>query len=484
MTASNKNNIKKAAVLGFGKTGKAVLECFLRSLEGETVLPPELRPEQVFLFNDTPIGDIDRKSYTDRGAVFLIGKESFDQLADMDLLVLSPGVDGRSSRFDPLRAKGVRIISEIELAYRCISAPIIAVTGTNGKSTTVSLIHHILLKGGFKSYLTGNIGLPLIAEVEKITPDSVVVLEVSSFQLEEIENFRPHIGLILNVTPDHLDRYPGMDEYISAKFNLVRNQGADDFLVLNLDDALLTKTGKAGGQEFGSGQRLWFSRLGGEPGDGSWSARLVDGDIGLKFGDTGETVSLRLNPLRGLHNLENLLAAISAARLQGVPANVLETAIADFKGLTHRMESVGKIGNVEFINDTKATNVDAALKSITSVSPPQVLILGGKDKGGDFTLLKDAIKERVDKVLLVGHAADTIYNQLAGTPGNDEFSAKFDRAIDFAEAIKKGYEFLKSTGGIVLLAPACASFDMFKNFEHRGEVFREEVQKLVTKVTE
>lgn len=477
--------ITNAAIIGFGKTGKAVLDFFLNAQKNHS-FPPGLRAKQVFLFNDSPVEDNLLKPYIQKGVTFLCGEKNFNQMGNMDLIVLSPGVNGLTPRFDNLRSKGIAIISEIELAALCINAPIIAITGTNGKSTTVSLIHHILLKGGIKSFLTGNIGLPLIAEVDKITDNSVVVLEVSSFQLEEIASFRPHIGLILNITPDHLDRYPDMDAYVKAKLNLVKNQKDNDFLILNLDDPLLREMGKSPAQPFGLGRIVWFSRENADPGlifgknrsQPFWNARLVDNDIWLRCGDINEKISLGHNPLRGLHNLENLLAAISASRLQGVPATIIETAIADFKGLSHRMELAGKIGNVEFINDSKATNVDAALKSITSIAPPQVLILGGKDKGGNFKLLVNAIKERVNKVLLVGYAAKTIHNQLIDSPDGRLLEAKLEHVTDFPEAILKGYRYLEKTGGVVLLAPACASFDMFNNFEHRGDVFRQEVQNL------
>jgi len=468
-----------AAVVGFGKTGKGVLD-FL-----------EKKTKKIYLFNDTPIPGQElrlKQKYESQGVTFLVGKDQFSRLEEVKVIILSPGVDGRTARFNPLREKGIKIISEIELASSLLPAhvPIIAVTGTNGKSTTVSLIHHILKTNNMNSFLTGNIGMPLISQVEAIArnTDSVVVIELSSFQLEEIIYFHPYIGIILNITPDHLDRYANTAEYFSAKLNLVKNQERSDYLVLNGDDRVLREHAHDDPPVFGQARRLWFMRSGARVGGAALEifASLHEEEIHLHLGgfssssESLEKISLKGNPLRGLHNLENILAAVTAARLSGVSSKHIETSITSFHGLPHRMESVGKIGEVEFINDSKATNVDAALKSIASISEPMVLILGGKDKGGDFTVLGNAIRERVDRVLLIGHAAPTIRSQFSGQKGLEK---KLVDVSDLEEAVKKGWQILGKKGGVVLLAPGCASFDMFNNFEHRGEVFKEEVSKLM-----
>jgi len=497
------------AIVGFGKSGKAVLDFLLNKTT-----------TSLYLYNDTPIPSSmvgEQKKYQRQGVTFLVGEENFSQLESTELIILSPGVDGQSSRFSKLREIGITIISEIELAsaFIPVEIPIIAVTGTNGKSTTVSLIHHFIEASGKKSFLAGNIGTPFIPEVDNISrhPGAVVVLEVSSFQLEETVHFRPHIGLILNITPDHLDRYASTAEYFSAKLNLVKNQVRSDYLVLNADDPVLRKHAHANSSSFGQAQRLWFSLSGtidakrdkqfdpfasisgtdilvnlenvdcffmedrkdGKTGD----SPILEGTPNTKNsrsipdnGKTLEKISLQNNPLRGLHNLENILAAVTAARLAGVSAQTIENALPTFKGLTHRMESVDSIDNVEFINDSKATNVDATLKSISGISAPLVLILGGKDKGGDFTILREIIKKRVNLVLLIGKAAQTIHHQL-GT------GIQVEPVTDLAEAVAKGYQHLKQTGGVVLLAPGCASFDMFDNFEHRGETFKQEVNRFI-----
>lgn len=450
---------KHIAVIGFGKTGRALLDYFL----------DHKLYKSLCLFNDTPLDSPAlkqaRTDYEARGVTFLIGSDAFAQLENVDIILFSPGVDGRAERFQKLRDKGIVFLSEIECAASFIEAPIIAVTGTNGKSTTVSLIHHFLSRNGFNSFLTGNIGTPLISEVKNISADAVVVVELSSFQLEEIVDFKPHIALILNVTPDHLNRYKDMDDYFAAKLNIGRNQDAGDYMILNADDPLLASSADAAGKA----RTVWFSRKLKEVETGAVSA---GGVLQLKLPGVAGQISLEGNPLRGVHNLENLLAAAAAAALMGAPASDIETCLRDFKGLEHRMESVGTIGNVEFINDSKATNVDAALKSVTGMDKPVVLILGGKNKGGDFTLLTDTIRRKADRVLLVGDAADTIRRQLK------ELEPLLTDAADFDEAVAVGYERLKEHGGVVLLAPGCASFDMFDNFEHRGRAFAEAVEKL------
>lgn len=467
-----------AAVIGFGKTGKAVLD-FLKE-----------KTDKLYLFNDTAIPDQDlqlKQKYQNKGVTFLVGEDQFNRLKEVKVIILSPGVDGRTPRFNQLREKGIKIISEIELASSLlpIDVPIIAVTGTNGKSTTVSLVHHILKTNNIKSFLTGNIGMPLICQVDYISrnTDSVVVIEVSSFQLEEINHFRPYIGVILNITPDHLDRYAGTAEYFSAKLNLVKNQERSDYLVLNGDDQVLRKHAHDDPPVFGRARRLWFLRSSPKASDAGMEifSSLHGEEIHLQLGGSSpssnnmETVSLKGNPLRGLHNLENILAAVTTVRLLGVSSKHIETSITSFRGLPHRMEPVGKIGGVEFINDSKATNVDAVLRSITSISGSMVLILGGKDKGGDFTVLGNAIRERVDRVLLIGQAAPSIRSQFSFIK---DLEKKLDNVSDLEEAVKKGWQILGKNGGVVLLAPGCASFDMFNNFEHRGDMFKEEVFKL------
>ncbi|MCU0276057.1 MAG: UDP-N-acetylmuramoyl-L-alanine--D-glutamate ligase [Acidobacteria bacterium] len=442
------------AVLGFGRTGQAVLEFLLQREPGTPLV----------LFTDSAIADsARRREFAERGVTFLTGDDGFASLSACGRVIMSPGFDGKTPRFAALRRGGAEVLSEIEFAFRQLRARVIAVSGSNGKSTTVSLIQHLLSGAGLPSRLAGNIGIPLIAEVGAIADDSLVVLELSSFQLEEIVRFRPQVAVLLNITPDHLDRYPSMDAYAAAKLNLFRNQEPGDWMVLNADDPRL-----AAAEKLGLGRPLWFSSSRPLP-RGAWPE---GGDIVLALAEGTERVSLRRNPLRGIHNLENIMAAALACRVLGLDAAAIEAGLASFRGLAHRMESAGSIGSVEFINDSKATNVDAALKSIASIDGDLVVILGGKDKGGEFGALLEPLRQRARRVLLLGQAAPLIADQLAA------LRERLERVDSLGAAVARGREILRVGGGTVLLAPACASFDMFDNFEHRGEVFKQEVLRL------
>ena len=363
----------------------------------------------LILFNDSEITDKERQEYfMQRGVRFLTGAGQFAGLVHCRLVIMSPGFDGKHPRFDALRQGGAEVISEIEFAFRQARARIIAVSGSNGKSTTVSLIQHLLLANGRKSRLAGNIGTPFIAEVAAGAADSLVVLELSSFQLEETVRFRPNVAVLLNITPDHLDRYPSMTEYMAAKFKLFENQKQADCKVLNADDPLLRDSGK-----MGRARAYWFSATRPQ----ARGASIRNHDLILNMGEAEDEISLRGNPLRGIHNLENIMAASLACREVGLAAAEIESALGGFRGLPHRMEEAGKVGRVEFINDSKATNVDAALKSITSIDGNLVVILGGKDKGSDFSALEKPLRERARQVMLLGQAAPLLAAQLSGLQG-------------------------------------------------------------------
>jgi len=443
------------SVVGFGRTGKALLNFILkRNLHS-----------RIILFDDNSIRDQDiQKNFEAQGVDFYIGSDQFSVLEEVALVVLSPGVNGRDERFVDLRKKGVEIISEIEFAFRNLSTKIVAVTGTNGKSTTVTLIHHFLTLHGFNSVLAGNIGVPLIAQVEKIEDDSVAVLEMSSFQLEEIVKFKPNIAVILNITPDHLDRYANMAEYVETKMNIARNQSETEYLILNHDDEILVECAP----KVGKVNQIWFSGKSAIEEGAYYKEKMIY----FENGDETIKISMAQNPLPGVHNRENLMAAVIVVSLLGIKGEEIEESLKSFKGLPHRMENLGRIGKVNFINDSKATNVDAALKSIQSMDQPTVLILGGLDKGGNFGILSEVIREKVKRVLLLGRAASIIHGHLY------QLADRCDYVADLREAVKKGYQELNESEGVVLLAPGCASFDMFDSYEHRGEVFSEEIRRL------
>ncbi len=451
-------NNERVGVVGFGRTGKALLDFLLE----------KKLFENIFLYNDETINEIEiKENYRKNGVNFLIKENDFSKLECMDLIILSPGINARTKRFNKIR-KSVDVVSEIEFASTFINSKIIAVTGTNGKSTTVSLIHHILKNNGVKSIIAGNIGIPFISQVNDISSDSVVVLEVSSYQLEEIIDFRPYIAILLNVTPDHLNRYSSLEDYFSTKLNIFKNQKKSDYMILNYNDNLIRNYRYRSYEA----KRVFFS-IKEVLEDGAF---VRDNCIHLDFMSKEDRVSLDRVPLKGIHNLENILSSVIAARIMGIEPGNIQESINGFKGLPHRMESLGKIGKVEFINDSKATNVDATLKSINSIDENMILILGNKDKGGDFKLLESSIKQRVCKVFLIGSAAHTIYNQLIN------IRERLNFVKDLNEAVNRGYDLLKQNGGKILLAPGCASFDMFKDFEHRGEIFKKEVNLLRNRV--
>lgn len=450
-------------IIGFGKTGQAVLD-FLVKREGN-------EEREIVVFDDKLNKKLilDKKYSSVNIRIFHDDKD-IGKLKNLKKVVISPGVNGREARFDQLRRSDVEIVSEIEFAAGYVPCPVVAVTGSNGKSTTVSLIHHFLSGAGKRSVLAGNIGIPLISRIEDIQNDSFVVLEVSSFQLEEIKKFKPYISLILNITPDHLDRYKDYKDYVKAKLNILKNQSVEDYTILNFRDDLLrekffNKKNEAGPKQiwFSSGNEL-FERF-----------AYIDGQkIVIRFPGKTAEISLENNPLLGAHNVENIMAAALVVFQIGVKAGEIEESLKDFSGLHHRMEESGRINDVIFVNDSKATNIDATLKAISGTDKNIVIILGGKDKGGDFSVLKEFIGGKVRKVLLIGDASDKIADQLRD---KKEYLIRIE---DLKEGISIGYGFLKNTGGVLMLSPGCASYDMFKNFEERGDLFKREVTTFIS----
>jgi UDP-N-acetylmuramoylalanine--D-glutamate ligase len=338
----------------------------------------------------------------------------------------------------------------------------VAITGSNGKTTTTALTGKIIEAGGYHTLVGGNIGVPAISLVDQARRDTIAVLEVSSFQLETIQSYRPHVAVVLNVTPDHLDRHRTFAAYRSAKARIFENQQPDDFAILNADDP--TCVGLAQGLK---ARTLWFSRQS-EVDSGAF---LSNGSIIFRHAGI-ETEIMQMNEiaLKGLHNVENVLAAISVGMVMGCdPAEVRKT-VGEFRAVEHRLEYVANIDGVEFYNDSKATNVDATIKAIESFPGSIHLILGGKDKGSDYSVLNGLISERVKAIYTIGAAASKIESQI-----------KTDIAIVQSGTLESAVKLAANTakpGDIVLLAPACASFDQFENYEHRGRVFKELVRNL------
>jgi UDP-N-acetylmuramoylalanine--D-glutamate ligase len=386
---------------------------------------------------------------------------------EQDLIVVSPGVPAKIAPLENARAKGIPVWSEIELAWRFLRGKLVAITGSNGKTTTTSLIAHILKTSNIPTLVGGNIGTPLLTLVETSVETSVTVAEISSFQLETIDSFRPEIGVLLNLTPDHLDRHLTFEEYANAKMRMFENQVEKDIALLNADDPEVTKRMPAKPKSF------WFSR----------QKRVATGaflrDDQIIFRHEGSEVELaRLGDiqLRGQHNIENVLASCAAAYLAGAVPAAIATGVKSFRGVEHRLEFVAEISGVQYYNDSKATNVDAAVKAVEAFPGPLVVILGGRDKGSPYTPLRDLLRERARLALLIGESAEKIASDLGDT-------IHFENAGTLQQALHITAKHVQP-GDTVLLAPACSSFDQFENYEHRGRVFKELVAQMQPAATE
>ena len=442
---------KRVLVVGLARTGVATaLFCAAR---GAKVSATDTRTE-------LEIGEAVAKLRA-AGVALEFGGHQEKTFLDQDLIVPSPGVPADAPLLQTARSKGITIWSEIELAYRFLNGRMIGITGSNGKTTTTSLVEHVLRTAGMPTILAGNIGTPLIGCVEASRDNTWTVVELSSFQLELIETFRPAIGVFLNLTPDHLDRHRSMETYGAAKARIFENQTSEDAAVLNADDPLTTRYAPSRPQVY------WFSR----------KQRVAQGayvrgaDIVFRRDGAEETI-LKLTdiPLAGSHNVENVLAGVAAARLAGASAAAIAKGVRSFAGVEHRLEFVAEIGGVRYYNDSKATNVDATLKALDAFPGRILVILGGKDKGSDYTVLQKPLREKAILALLIGAAAEKIEKQIEGSVAL-EGAGTLERALEIASHAAR-------PGDVVLLAPACASFDQFQDYEHRGRVFKDLVRQL------
>ena len=441
---------KNVLVVGFERTGEALARFLLD--RGARVRVTEKKPAEAF-------GERIKAS-AERGVIFETGGHRAESFLAADLIVPSPGVPPLPEIL-AAREKGVPVLSEIELAYRFLRGRIVGVTGSNGKSTTVTLLHTILRDGGLRSRLAGNIGTPLISFVAKSRDDDIYVTEISSFQLEYTERFTPAFAVVLNVSENHIDWHGTFESYFAAKTKLVLRQGPDAWAVLNRDDARVWGlAGTAAARVYGFSRKRRPAR--GAFVDGGW--------IVVRDGGTERVLPASSIRLPGAHNLENVLAAALAGRLLGVPAASIRRTVRDFRGLEHRLEEAGRVGGVRFVNDSKATTVDATRKALASFDRPIVLILGGRGKGGDFAPLRAAVRKGVRTVVLVGEAADKIEAALGGV-------VPVVRVSTYREVVRAGFAAARR-GDVVLLAPACTSWDMFRNFEERGRTFKTEVRRL------
>jgi UDP-N-acetylmuramoylalanine--D-glutamate ligase len=442
---------KRVLVVGLARTGLATAG-FCAARGARVTATDDRTPDQV--------AD-GVQQLRDIGCALVFGSDALLQFRAQDLIVPSPGVPSSHPGLIAARAAGVPIWSEIELAWRFLRGRVIAITGSNGKTTTTSLVGHILAAVGKPVIVAGNIGTPLIARVDESNEKTITVAEVSSFQLELIDKFRPDISVLLNLTPDHLDRHVSFEDYARAKTRIFENQAERDVAVINADDPAAAERGPSRPQIF------WFSRR-----KRVVSGACLQGDQ-IIFRREGEDVSL-LNRaqigMRGNHNLENILAAASAACLAGAAPTEIAAGVQSFPGVEHRLEFVTEVSGVSFFNDSKATNVDATIKALEAFGGGLLVILGGKDKGSDYAPLIPLLRERAKLVLLIGAATEKIAEQLSGSVPFER-AGTLERAVDLAHARARA-------GDTVLLAPACASFDQFDNYEHRGRVFKQSVHAL------
>jgi UDP-N-acetylmuramoylalanine--D-glutamate ligase len=440
-------------VVGAARSGIAAAELLAR--RGATVILTETR------------GAIDAEDRLRAAGVALeLGGHRAATLANADLIVVSPGVPLDQPAFEDAHSNDVECIGELELASRWVQGRIVAITGTKGKSTTTTLVGRVLASAGHRTVVGGNIGVPLSAQVDESTPDTIHVVEASSFQLETTTTFHPWIAAWLNFADDHLDRHPTVDAYARAKARVFANQTADDWAVLNADDAVVVMQGAST-----AARRVRFS-LDGTIADGF----LIDGDwIVRRTGtDVERLIPLSAVELTGRHMLNNVLATAAITYVAGVEPDHMVEALRGFRGLEHVMEPVAEIDGVLFVNDSKATNVEAAQRSIESFDRRVVAIVGGRYKGGDFSELAPPVVAHEGRVIAIGEAEPLVRQVLSRV-------VPVMTATSMREAVERGYDAAKPDG-VVLLAPACSSFDWFRDYAERGRVFKEEVMALKTRI--
>lgn len=445
---------KSVVVVGLARSGSAAVDLLLDA--GSSVRATDLR-------SASELG-VDAGALGRRGVRLVLGEHPTSLLDGVDLVVVSPGVPSSAPLVAEARGRGVPVIGELELAFRASSVTWLAVTGTNGKSTTTALLGKLAATTGKPCVVAGNIGVALSSEIVHLPEEGLVVAEVSSFQLDTIDTFRPHVAVLLNVTEDHLDRYDSFEDYARSKKRVFMNQTSDDFAVLNVDDprvASLVNDVRATVIPVSTAREVQ---------DGVFVRR---GSVVSRMGDE-ETEIIEASRLLipGPHNLANAVAAVAAASAVGVDPASAAAALTSFAPLPHRMEPVGEHRGVRYVNDSKATNVDSVSYALLSYESPIVLIAGGRAKGAEFGRLTDLVSERVKAAILIGEAAPAMERAFAGRTA-------VERAGSLREAVRAAAAIARS-GDVVLLSPACASFDMFEDFEDRGRAFKHEVEALMS----
>jgi UDP-N-acetylmuramoylalanine--D-glutamate ligase len=443
---------QRILVVGLARTGIAAAR-FLQH-QGALVRATDMATEDRLAPEVTSLGEM--------GIALELGGHRVEAFTSADLIVVSPGVPHTIPPLATARTQGIPVIGEMELASRFIREPIVAVTGTNGKTTVTELVGAMLAASGRRVFVGGNIGTPLIGHVDSGASAEVVVAEVSSFQLDTMAGFRPAVGVLLNISDDHLDRYSGFDAYAAAKMRLFENQRQEDIAVLNGNDPATR------GRSAAIRSRKLFFNLPEAAGAG---AAVTGSTLTLSLpGRDPARLSLAAFRLRGPHNAENAAAAALAALAAGAVPDAIQRVLTTFTPAPHRLETIASFDGVEYVNDSKATNVDAVRRGLECFGAPVVLIMGGVDKGGDFGLLQDPLRNRGRALVLLGGSRDRIHAALGGLVPTRV-------AGSMRQAVQAARE-MAAAGDVVLLAPGCASFDLYANYQERGDDFRREVLKL------
>jgi UDP-N-acetylmuramoylalanine--D-glutamate ligase len=456
---------KQILVVGLGITGVALVRYLCR--QGARVTATDMSSE--------PTSENVIREFRESGVTIELGGHRPGSVLRADMIVISPGVPHTLPELETARARNIPVLGEIELASRFVNEPIIAVTGTNGKTTATTLLAHMLTESGFRVFVGGNIGSPLIGYVDQKEKADRIVLEISSFQLDTIDTFRPRVAVLLNTTEDHLDRYANMAAYAESKCRIFQNQKESDFAILNANDSwAMSRINNI------LSQTLRFNA------DGPGNAQIYDDHIdwrvddrkasflpcpdGIHVKDDEFRLDLSSVKIHGRHNMENICAAFMAALAAGGTLSGIQAAVNRFEGLPHRMTHVRTVNGVSYIDDSKATNVDAVVRALECFTDPVILIMGGRDKASPFESLQDPVSRHARHVILIGEARYAIQNAL----NPDTPMTMID---SMADAVRLASRLAKS-GDVVLLSPACASFDMFTSYGHRGNVFRDAVEAL------
>lgn len=444
---------KKVLVLGLGKSGIAASNLLVN-------LGSEVTISDIKSFKEL---ENEVKNIKNNKIKIALNGHRNSLLKNIDLIVISPGISLDIPIIKKAKEKHIKIISEIELAYIiCPTEKIIAISGTNGKTTTVELVSKILKETKYSHTICGNIGIPFSSEVLKLRKNDLVVVEISSFQLETIENFKPAIACLLNITPDHLDRYKKMNNYIKTKSYLFKNQDEQNIAILNFNDTIIQKL-----KNKIKAKKFYFSN---QPFNDEKGGYILQNQLILSFNKKKEIIcELDETKLIGMHNLENILTASIIAKILNINLSTVRKVIKNFKGLPHRLEIVRK-NHILFVNDSKATNIDAVIKAIGSFSQPLILIMGGLAKGGDFNKLKPFLDKKIKAIVAIGKAKEQIKATF-----KDNCKVIISNFLE--EAVFKAYS-LSSCGDCILLSPGCSSFDMFSDYKKRGEMFKKAVSKL------